>query len=65
MNVKIFRMSSNLTQEEVAKELGIQRSTVAMWETGKSVPRTELLPKLAELFGCTVDELLRNYKGND
>ena len=57
MKIKDFRMTKNLTQEEVADALGVQRTTVTMWETGKSVPRTELLPRLAELFGCTVDEL--------
>lgn len=57
MKIKELRMSANLTQDEVSEALGVQRSTVAMWETGKSVPRTELLPKLARLFGCTVDNL--------
>ena len=52
MNFKQHRVSNNLTQEQVAQDVGVQRTTVAMWESGKSRPRAELLPKLAKLFGC-------------
>lgn len=51
MNFKQHRVSNNLTQEQVAQDVGVQRTTVAMWESGKSRPRAELLPKLAKLFG--------------
>ncbi|MBN2997390.1 helix-turn-helix transcriptional regulator [Ruthenibacterium lactatiformans] len=53
MNFKQHRVSNNLTQEQVAQDVGVQRTTVAMWESGKSRPRAELLPKLAKLFGCS------------
>lgn len=59
-NLKCLREKSRFTQIELAKELGVGQSTVAMWETGKSVPRAQQLPKLAELFGCTIDELFEN-----
>ena len=49
-----------MLQEDVASALGVDRSSVAKWETGKAVPRATMLIKLADLFGCTVDELLRN-----
>ena len=42
----------------MAQDVGVQRTTVAMWESGKSRPRAELLPKLAKLFGCSIEELL-------
>jgi transcriptional regulator with XRE-family HTH domain len=53
-----MRLSANLTQEEAAAALSIKRSTVSMWETGESLPRASLLPRIAALYGCTVDELL-------
>ena len=62
MKLKEKRLSQKLTQDDVAEAIGVQRSTVAMWESGKSVPRTELLPKIAKLYSCTVDEL---FDGND
>ena len=59
MPIKDKRESKKLTQEEVGKLLDVNRSTVAMWETGKSLPRADKLLKLAEIFGCSVDELLK------
>ena len=47
-----------LTQAELAEELEVTRSTVAMWETGKALPRADTLLKMAEILGCTVEELL-------
>ena len=53
------RRSKNLTQQQLGDIMGVKRSTVAMWESGTSLPRADLLPKLANTLGCTVDELLR------
>ena len=52
------REKSGLTQAEVARVFSIDQSAVSQWETGKTAPRVSLLPKLAKLYGCTVDELL-------
>ena len=54
------RKSKNMTQMKLASSLGVARTTVSMWETGKSKPRADMLVKLSEIFGCTVDELLRD-----
>ena len=53
------RRSRNLSQKELATRVGVSRSTVAMWEMGESNPRASLLPKIADVLGCTIDELLR------
>lgn len=53
------RKKAGLTQMQVANKLGITDSAVNQWERGKTFPKTEQLPKLARLYGCTVDELLR------
>ena len=60
MRIKTLRESKKLTQMDVADALKVSRATVAMWETNKSVPRAQLLPKLAQLFSCTVDDLLKD-----
>lgn len=46
------------TQREVARILGVRESAVSKWETGLSRPRADRLPKIAKLYGCTIDELL-------
>lgn len=53
------RTNAGLSQAKVARELGITNAAVCLWETGKTRPRASLLVKLAALYGCTVDELLR------
>lgn len=58
MNISNKREELALTQADIANILGVDRSTVAKWETGQSLPRAELLPKLAQILKCTVDELL-------
>lgn len=53
-----MRERSCLTQEYVAKQLHIDRSTVAKWETGEANPRVERLIQMARLYECTLDELV-------
>lgn len=52
------RTNAGLSQGKVARELGITDAAVSMWENGKTRPRAALLVKLAELYHCSVDELL-------
>lgn len=53
------RNAMGLSQQKLAEELGVSQSTVAMWETGDRRPRSTQLPKLAQVLGCTIDELFR------
>lgn len=57
----IHRMRSvcHMTQYQLALQLGVDRSTVAKWEIGKSKPLADKLVKIAKILNCTVDELLR------
>lgn len=61
-NIKKLRAAKSLTQNGLAERLKINQSTVAMWETGKSMPNAALLPKIAEILGCTIDELFSDRK---
>ena len=56
--MRAMREKKDMSQQAVALEIGVEGSTVAKWESGKSRPRAELLPKLAKLFGCSIEELL-------
>lgn len=59
MSFKEQRKRVGLTQMEVAKQLGVTDSAVNQWETGKTLPNVKRLGELAKLYGCTVDELLK------
>ena len=56
-NIKNFRKKSSLTQEDLAQKLGVTFRAVSKWENGQSAPDIMFLPELAEIFGCTIDEL--------
>lgn len=55
-----LRRKKNMTQEELAAELGVTPQAVSKWENDLSCPDIALLPQLARLFGVTTDELLGN-----
>ena len=58
LGFKKAREGSGLTQQEAAIRIGVDQSTVCLWEIGKTKPRASLLPKIASIYGCSVDELL-------
>lgn len=53
------REELKLSQEQLAEILGIDRSAVAKWETGKAMPTADKLPELARILGCTIDDLFK------
>lgn len=57
--MKRQRRRLGLRQEDVARELGVDRSTVASWETGRAYPDPRLLAPLAAFLQTTTDKLLR------
>lgn len=60
MKIKDLRMLKKLTQEDLATKLNVERSTVAMWESGSALPRAEKLPEIARVLDCTIDQLYGN-----
>ena len=56
--IAALREQRHLTQAELAKRLGVTRSSVNAWELGISVPSTQYLVELAALFGVSTDFLL-------
>ena len=60
--IKILREEKKLTQVQLAKFLKVGQSTIVFWENGGCMPRAEKLPKLAQILGCTVDDLFKKTK---
>ena len=54
-----LRKARNLSQGEVPDALGVSRQSVSKWENNTSVPELDKLVKLGELFGLTLDELVK------
>lgn len=59
-NLRLLRKSCTpkLSQERLARNLGISRSSYAQYETGKRVPKAPVLYRAAQYFGITMEELL-------
>lgn len=56
--IKVLRTSKQMSQSELAKKLGITRSSVNAWELGFSCPSTAYLVELANVFHVSTDFLL-------
>lgn len=52
-----LRKLNNLTQDALAQELGVSNQAVSKWESDQCCPDISLLPKLADLFGISIDAL--------
>lgn len=56
--IKFLRENQQMTQTELSRRLGITRSSVNAWEIGISVPSTQYIVELAEIFRVSTDYLL-------
>lgn len=56
--IKSLRLKKNLTQQELGKILGVEKSTISMYENNKSRPDDETKSKIADYFNVTTDYLL-------
>lgn len=54
-----LRAARGLSQEELANDLQVSRQSISKWETDTSVPELDKLMKLSEVFGVTLDELVK------
>ncbi|PEY66368.1 transcriptional regulator [Bacillus cereus] len=57
--LKEEREKRNWSQNDLVEKLYVSRQSVSKWETGKNYPSIEIIIHLSDLFGITIDELLR------
>ena len=57
-NIKILRKQNGLSQEELSIKLNVVRQTISKWEQGLSVPDSEMLLSISEVFDTPVSTLL-------
>ncbi|KGA95837.1 XRE family transcriptional regulator [Alkalihalobacillus alcalophilus ATCC 27647 = CGMCC 1.3604] len=58
--LKNERQKKGWSQEELAEQLFVSRQSVSKWENGQNYPSIEIIIKVSDLFGVTIDELLRS-----
>lgn len=58
-NLQFLRKQKNMTQEQLAETLEVSRQSVSKWESDSTYPETDKLIQLANLFHCSLDDLMR------
>lgn len=59
-NLRVLRAIKNLTQQDLANELGVTRQTIIAIEKEKYNPSLKLAFKIAKYFGTTIEEVFSN-----
>ena len=57
-NLKEFRTNYNLSQQQLADRLFVDRSSIAKWESGQRIPDVNVISQIAKVFGVEIDALL-------
>lgn len=55
--LEALRKYYNLTEEDLAQRMGVSRSSVEQWESGKELPALDVLVKLSEMYGISVNDI--------
>ncbi|MEY3420860.1 MAG: hypothetical protein RIR48_1149 [Bacteroidota bacterium] len=63
-NLRVERAIKNITQDELAKIIGVSRQAINSIEAGKYVPSTLLALKLSAYFGKSVNEIFMLEEGD-
>lgn len=61
-NLKVWRATKDITQQELAREVGVTRQTINAIEKGKYDPSLELAFKLANHFNCRIEDIFTYEK---
>ena len=59
MGFRKAREAAKMSVAQVMNALGVSDAAVYQWETGVNLPSAKRLPEIAKLYGCTVDDLLK------
>jgi Predicted transcriptional regulator len=63
-NIKFLRKSKDLTQDQLADKIGVNRAMIGSYEEGRAVPKLQVLQALSHYFGITLDALVLNVLAN-
>lgn len=64
MDFAMARKRLGYTQTEIAEKIGVTQSTVSLWESGQTHPRTKHIPRAAEVYGVDASELVAPRKAD-
>ena len=56
--IKEHRERLGLSMAELAEKIGVDASTVCLWEQGKRIPKYASIKRMAKLFGCSLGDVI-------
>ena len=59
ISIRTMRQAKGLAQWQLAEMIGVRQESVTQWETGKTAPKFSRLAQIADVLGCTIDDLVR------
>lgn len=59
-NIKKIRKDHNLSQEQLAEELGVSRQAISKWESGAAYPEMDKIITICKKYNCNIDDLLHS-----
>lgn len=62
MKLSKLRKGKQITQSDLAKKLGLERSTISKWENKESFPKIDTILTLAEIFDCSPEEIIKSLR---
>ena len=63
--LKDLRREKEITQEQLAEELGVSGRTISRWETGNNMPDISLLVEIAEYFDVSISEIIKGERKSE
>lgn len=64
VSIKAARVNAELTQSDAAKRANIDKKTLCSYEKGKRLPKVDVLHRLCQIYGCTMDDIKILPKNN-
>ena len=56
-----MRRRAGITAADLAERMHYSRTTIYFWEQGRFWPSSQELPRIAEILGCTIDDLFTDH----
>lgn len=63
--IRARRKAAGLSIETLAGTLGVTRQTIYNWESGARLPAADVLPEIARVLGCSIDDLYSTQNEED
>ncbi len=57
-NIRFLRKNKKITQDELAKKVGVNRAVIGSYEEGRAIPKLPVLQRVANYFGLSIDEIV-------